>query len=226
MLLAIDTATRTAGVALHNADGVQALISWRSRENHTVELTPQISNIMKLAKVEKKDLGSIAVALGPGSFTGLRVGMSVAKGLAFALSIPLIGIPTLDAIAHAHLSQTMPIYSILAAGRGRYSMARYEYREGASARFGDYPLMNADNLVQIVAHETLGSDSKVLFCGEIDSTLEAAIQSSLQAKALVASPAQNACRVGLLAELAWDRFQRGKFDNVASLAPIYTATGG
>ncbi len=221
MLLAIDTATRNAGVALYNADGIQAEITWRSRDNHTVELTPQIVHLLELAKVGKKDLKAIGVALGPGSFTGLRVGMSVAKGLAFALSIPIIGIPTLDAIAYAHVSQPLPIYALLAAGRGRYSVARYTAKDGATLRVGDYALSNADGVVDFVAHETRGSAPKVLFCGEIDAALEMSIKNCLGASAFIASPAQNARRVGLLAELAWERFQRGESDDTASLAPIY-----
>ena len=119
MLLAIDTATRVASIALYNSEGVVAEMTWRSRENHTVELTAQIVRVMDLARVAKSDLKAIGIALGPGSFTGLRVGMSVAKGLAFGAQIPLLGIPTLDALAHAHAWQSLPIWAVLAAGRGR-----------------------------------------------------------------------------------------------------------
>lgn len=223
MLLAIDTATRNASVALYNADGVQAETTWRSRENHTVELTQQIVHVMELAKAEKKDLQVIGVALGPGSFTGLRVGMSVAKGFAFALKIPILGIPTLDAIAHAYVSQSLPVYAILAAGRGRYSVARYSVRDGAVVRVGDHALVNADGLVELVTRETRGSTSQALFCGEIDAAIAKKIKDCLGAKAIIASPAQNARRAGFLAELAWTRFQRGESDDVASLAPIYAA---
>ncbi|MCI0476781.1 MAG: tRNA (adenosine(37)-N6)-threonylcarbamoyltransferase complex dimerization subunit type 1 TsaB, partial [Anaerolineales bacterium] len=81
MLLAIDTATRTASIALYDAAGVHAETTWRSRENHTVELMAQVVRLFELAHATKEDVQAIGVALGPGSFTGLRVGMSVAKGL-------------------------------------------------------------------------------------------------------------------------------------------------
>jgi tRNA threonylcarbamoyladenosine biosynthesis protein TsaB len=221
MLLAVDTATRNAGVALYTADGIQAEITWRSRENHTVELTPQIVHLLELGKTAKKDLKAIGVALGPGSFTGLRVGMSVAKGLAFALSIPIMGIPTLDAIAYAQVSQPLPIFAVLAAGRGRYSVARYAAKDEAAVRVGDYALLNADGVVEYAARESHGSASNVLFCGEIDAALAISIKNCLGASALKAPLAQNMQRVGLLAELAWGRFQRGESDDTASLAPIY-----
>ncbi|MEW5720118.1 MAG: tRNA (adenosine(37)-N6)-threonylcarbamoyltransferase complex dimerization subunit type 1 TsaB, partial [Chloroflexota bacterium] len=132
MLLAIDTATRLASIALYTADGVQAEMTWRTRENHTVELMAQIVRLLNLSRVTKEDLRAIGVALGPGSFTGLRVGMSVAKGLAYARQIPLLGIPTLDAVAHAHAHQPLPIWAVLAAGRGRYSVAQYAVKRGAA----------------------------------------------------------------------------------------------
>src|SRR5574342_1070022 len=160
MLLAVDTATRNAGVALYNTEGIQAEITWRSRENHTVELTAQIAHLLELGKTAKKDLKAIGVALGPGSFTGLRVGMSVAKGVAFALSIPIIGIPTLDAIAYAHVSQPLPIYAVLVAGRGRYTVARYAAKDGFAVRVGDYALLNAGGGVEFVIRESRDSASK------------------------------------------------------------------
>ncbi len=221
MLLAIDTATRNASVALYDAEGVQAEITWRSRENHTVELTPQIVHVLDLAHVEKKDLQAIGVALGPGSFTGLRVGMSVAKGLAFGWKIPIFGIPTLDAIAHAHASQTLPIYAILAAGRGRYSVARYTAQDGVAVRVGDYALVDADALAGLVARDSI---SRVFFCGEINAALATHIEKCIGARAIIASPALNIRRAGFLAELAWARFKRGESDDASSLAPIYAPT--
>lgn len=220
MLLAIDTATRNAGVALYNAEGVQAEINWRSRENHTVELTPQIVHVMELAKAAKSDLQAIGVALGPGSFTGLRVGMSVAKGLAFALKIPILGVPTLDAIAHAHILQPLPIYAILTAGRGRYSVARYSVQNGAAVRVGEYSLVNADGLVELAIRD----NHRALFGGEIDAALATPIQKCVGALAIIAPPALSARRAGFIAELAWARFQRGESDDARSLAPIYAAT--
>lgn len=220
MLLAIDTATRNAGVALYSTEGIHAELSWRSRENHTVELMPQIVHVMELAKAEKKDLQAIGVALGPGSFTGLRVGMSVAKGLAFALKVPIIGIPTLDAIAHTHVSQTQPIYAILAAGRGRYSVARYAVQDGKAVRVGDCVLVNADGVTEFAAR----NNAKAIFCGEVNAVLASMIAKCLGANAIIASPALNTRRVGFLAELAWARFKRGEADDVESLAPIYAAT--
>lgn len=219
MLLAIDTATRNSGVALYNATGVPVEINWHTHENHTVELMPQILHALELAHVEKKDLVAIGVTLGPGSFTGLRVGMSVAKGLAFAGKIPILGIPTLDAIAAAYVFHTQSFYAILTAGRGRYSMAPYAVRDGRAERIGDYALVNAEGLIEQARGMEL---TPTLFCGEIDGALAEKISHTLGERALLSPPAMNARRAGFLAELAWARFERGETDNVESLAPMYT----
>ena len=218
MLLAIDTATKNSSVALYNENGVHVEISWRSHQNHTVELMPQIIHALQLGQIEKTDLVAIGVALGPGSFSGLRVGMSVAKGLAFAGNIPILGVPTLDAIAAAHSFNPQPLYVIVMAGRGRYSVAPYHARAGRAERVGGYALVTADGLIE----RALGMDaSRLLFCGEIDAALAQKIAQELGERALIASPALNARRAGFLAELAWVRFQRGESDDVEALAPLY-----
>ena len=84
MILAIDTATRWAGLALHDGTAVIAEHGWRCLNNHTIEMTPAIDDMLKQAGVEPADLSGIAVAIGPGSYTGLRVGLALAKGLALA----------------------------------------------------------------------------------------------------------------------------------------------
>jgi tRNA threonylcarbamoyladenosine biosynthesis protein TsaB len=222
MLLAIDTATRTASLALYSSEGVLAETTWRSRENHTIELTPQIVRLLELAGAEKNQLTAIAVGLGPGSFTGLRVGISVAKGLAFGLRIPLIGVPTLDAIAHAHLWQALPMWVVLSAGRGRHSVARYAARRGIAKRVGDYALVDNTGLAELVCH--VGDTDKAVrafFCGDVDAGLAHSLYEKLGAGAVFASPALNTRRAAFLAELAWERHQRGESDDTSSLTPMY-----
>ncbi|NLX43424.1 MAG: tRNA (adenosine(37)-N6)-threonylcarbamoyltransferase complex dimerization subunit type 1 TsaB, partial [Chloroflexi bacterium] len=101
MILAIDTATRTASIALYDASGILAEETWHSQNRHSVELMPAIQRLAERQGVKLGDLSAVAVALGPGSFTGLRIGLSAAKGLCLALDIPLIGIPTLMIAAYA-----------------------------------------------------------------------------------------------------------------------------
>jgi tRNA threonylcarbamoyladenosine biosynthesis protein TsaB len=218
MLLAIDTATRAASIALYDETGVLAELTWRSRENHTVELMAQIVRLLDLAHAQKSDLRAIGVASGPGSFTGLRVGMSVAKGLAYGCAIPIFGVPTLDAVALPHAFQPAPIWAILAAGRGRFSVAKYVPQRGAISRVSDYALVNIDGLGELAARAT---DASMLFGGDVDEAMTNRLKEEFGARAVIASPAMNVRRAGFIAELAWARFCRGESDDVATLAPMY-----
>jgi tRNA threonylcarbamoyladenosine biosynthesis protein TsaB len=218
MLLAIDTATRATSIALYRAEGIVAELTWQSRHHHTVETMTQIARLLELSRVAKNDLRAIGVALGPGSFTGLRVGMSIAKGLAFGQHIPLIGIPTLDALACAHARSALPIWAMLEAGRGRYHIARYTASSGAIARVSDYALTDAPGIVALAERAEI---AHALFCGDVRGELAQLIAARLGDRAEIASPATNARRAGFLAELAWARFERGDFDDTAALAPLY-----
>ncbi|MCI0478879.1 MAG: tRNA (adenosine(37)-N6)-threonylcarbamoyltransferase complex dimerization subunit type 1 TsaB, partial [Anaerolineales bacterium] len=196
---------------------------WRSRENHTVELMAQVVRLLELGHATKEDLQAIGVALGPGSFTGLRVGMSVAKGLAYARQIPLLAIPTLDVVAYAHAHQSLPIWAVLAAGRGRYSIAQDAAKRGAVKRVSDYALVDMAGLLDL-ATRVLDGESKTaraFFCGDLDAALARALTEQCGSRAVLASPALNARRAAFLAELAWARFQRGESDDPRSLAPMY-----
>ncbi len=109
LLLAIDTATRTASLALHDGARVRVELSWESQDHHTVELTPRIAGMLAQLEVTVNDLTGIAVALGPGSFTGVRVGIAAAKGLAISRRLKLVGVPTLDILAQAMQDTQMPV---------------------------------------------------------------------------------------------------------------------
>jgi len=223
MLLAIDTATRLASIALYDALGVHAEMTWRSHENHTVELMTQILRLFELVRASKEDLQAVGVALGPGSFTGLRVGMSIAKGLAYARGIPIVAIPTHDIIAQAHAHQSLPIWTVLAVGRGRYSVARYVATRGTIQRASAYALVDAAGLITHVksALEAESKTTRALFCGDVDHTLARALSEQWGARAVIGSPALNARRAAFLAELAWARYQRGETDDPQALAPVY-----
>ncbi len=214
MLLAIDTATRTSSLALYDGERVLAEETWRSANGHTVELVPGLVRMLERQKVLPSQLRGIAVALGPGSFTGLRIGLGVAKGLALTLAVPLIGIPTLDALAYAQARKRGPVCAVLQAGRERVSVAFYRRRRGQWQRQGDYRLTTLDELCASIETQTF-------FCGEIDAQAAELLGERLGAKAVVASPAFSLRRAGYLAELGWQRLERGEVDNPATLAPIY-----
>src|SRR3989304_4570159 len=94
MELLIDTSTRRAGVGISEEGLVRVELAWRSERNHTVELAPTVVHALKLAGAKPGDLSAVLVALGPGTFSGVRVGLAFAKGMALALHTPILGLST------------------------------------------------------------------------------------------------------------------------------------
>ena len=121
MLLAIDTATRIMSLALHDGDTLLAEQSWNTRNRHTVELAPAVLNMLNSLEMSVADLAGLGVSIGPGSYTGLRIGVAFAKGLAAAHRLPLVGVTTLDTLAAAqpHHQSGMGLIAVVQAGRGR-----------------------------------------------------------------------------------------------------------
>lgn len=212
-LLALDTSTRTVGLALY--DGTQVLHEnvWTSRVYHTVQLAPAIDEALKKSSLSADDLGALAIATGPGSFTGLRIGMALAKGFALARHLPLIGVATLDALAEAQPIQEIPLVAVLRAGRGRLAIGWYQAVRGSWKPVSDIELLTTNELAEHIKSPTL-------VCGELSSEDRFLLSDQCQ-ESILASPARSLRRPGFLAEIAWRRWQRGQADDPASLAPIY-----
>jgi tRNA threonylcarbamoyladenosine biosynthesis protein TsaB len=212
-LLALDTSTRTVGLALY--DGVQILseATWTSQDYHTVELAPAVWDALQKTGLEIDRLGAIGVATGPGSFTGLRVGLALAKGLALARHLSLVGIPTLDILATAQPSTRPDLAAVLRAGRGRLAVGWYKMVGQAWQTAGRVEVLTPDDLAQKIQAPTL-------VCGEL-SEEERELLKRCQPNVLLASPAHCLRRPSFLAELAWKRWKAGQTDEPATLAPIY-----
>lgn len=212
MILAIDTSTALTGVACYQPTGVLAEAVWQSGRNHTAQLLPQITLLLQHVGRTPADLTAIAVALGPGSWSGLRVGMSVAKGLAFAGGLALIGINTLDVLAVQQLV-SLPVYPLIRLGRERFATALF-LAGTQLQRHGDYRNVTLSELCAEV-------DGRALFCGDLDAEARSLLQRGLGEQATFATPAANLRRPAYLAELAWQRLEQGQQDDIARLEPIY-----
>lgn len=211
MLLAIDTATTVTGLALHDASGTRAEAAWESGRNHTAQLLPQLDMLLRHVGAGRGDLKALAVALGPGSWSGLRVGLSTAKGMALAAGLPLLGVGTLDALALQHARPGTPLYPLIRLGRDRYATARFG--DGAERAEPDRNVTLAEICAEV--------SQRVLFCGDLDEPTREALRRGLGERALMPSPAANLRRPAFLAELAWRRLAAGERDDLVTLEPIY-----
>jgi tRNA threonylcarbamoyladenosine biosynthesis protein TsaB len=218
MLLAIDTATHNISLALLADREIVAESTWRAPENHTVELAPAVDEMLRRVAAAPADLQAVAVTLGPGSFTGLRIGLGFAKGLTLASEgkIVLVGISTLDVVAASqpHPDGVDRLCSVVQAGRGRVSAGFYTWQRDHWASTGETPF--------IATWEALAErlNGPVLVGGEID---RAGLEqfAGLGDQVIPASAAQSVRRSGFLAQLAQERLAAGQIDDPATLAPVY-----
>jgi tRNA threonylcarbamoyladenosine biosynthesis protein TsaB len=213
MLLAVDTSTAQIGLALYDGTQVLGELSWTSHQHHTSELAPALAGLLAHAAATIDQVSALGVAIGPGSFTALRVGLAFVKGLALARRLPLIGIPTLDILAAAQPLSRMSMIAVVQAGReklgtGAYKAARTGWQAQGPARVDTVKSL-ADSI-----------KSPTLVCGELTAEQRQRLGRK-RANVILATPAQSVRRPAVLAELAWQRCQAGKLDDPATLAPIY-----
>ena len=209
VILAIDTSSATASVAVYH-EQVLAEAVWHSGRRHSAQLLPAIDTVLRLSNVERTALQTIAVAIGPGSYAGLRVGVSTAMGLGMALEIGIMQVPTLDIIAWSQSAagaEGKPQRSIRAAidvGRGHYATARFR-RVGAH--------LEHESKVQSVGLGELLEVSAVehsLLVVDLDPQTREHVERQYGARVELALPAGSARRAGFLAELASLKLRRGE----------------
>ena len=210
-LLAIDSSTEHTGLALYDGDAFSEL-SWNAGRNQTSTLSVEIMHLLELANVELGDLGAIAVAIGPGSFNGLRVGLSVAKGLCYGLKIPICGIGTLDITAYPHAASRSPIRAFVRAGRGRAVYADYRHRNGRWVRTTDLQNEQVDSIASQLTERTI-------IVGEMPAELASRMEA--ESFAVVPSPALRTRRPSYLAEIGFRRWSADDIDSLESLEPVY-----
>ena len=216
MILAIDTSTAHLGLAVYNGTEVLAENSWTSPNRHTTTLAPAVDAMLETLEIERKQLKALAVALGPGSFTSLRVGLSFAKGMALGLGIPVIGIPTLDILAAQQPVEKLPLCAFLQAGRGKLATQFYTVKRGAWTAEGEIEVHTIESLCEKVKEPTL-------LTGEFTAELRAGFRKGNK-DLKMSAPSMSLRRAGFLAEAGWKKFEKGGYPETDSLSPIYLHT--
>ena len=220
MLLAIDTSTAQVGLALYDGTQILSEMTWTTRQHHTTELAPALSGLLNRCGVSMDVVSALGVAVGPGSFTSLRVGLSLVKGIALARHIPVIGIPTLDIIATAqpigkHASRLM---TVIQAGRKRIAFSVYKNSKNEWQAQGEVRSGTIDELADEI-------ESPTYVAGELSSEDRSRLARK-RVNVLLASPVYCVRRPSILAELAWARWQKNDVDDAATLAPVYLHVAG
>jgi len=228
ILLAVDTSTRSTGIAIYDGNQVLSERIWWSNNYHTVELAPAVNEIVISCCGNFNNLAALGIALGPGSFTGLRIGMAFVKGLALVYRLPVIGISSLDALVAAQnpyitenddtQPKQTPMAAVLRAGRGRLAVGWYHLQTDEDGE----QIWQSDQTLETLTAPELSKRILVptIICGELTEEERRQVGRKWK-KAILASPAASVRRPSFLAELAWKRWQKGDIDDPESLAPIY-----
>ncbi len=216
MLLALDTSTERLGLALFDGHQVWSEVVWQVGRHHTRTLVPWMYRLLESQGVTPDQVRVIGVATGPGSFTGLRAGMAVAKALALALGVQLVGVFSLDVAAASVPPQSpLPLMAVLPMGRGRLAVGRYHYRGGQWHADGPPLLMTPQELVDALQEPTL-------VAGEMSTEIRQELAQSPLVR--LAPPPWCVRRPAWLAQLAWERWQKGLVDDPVTLNPYYLSS--
>jgi tRNA threonylcarbamoyladenosine biosynthesis protein TsaB len=216
MIIAIDTSTNMAGLAVIRDGSVVAEMTWYCGQNHTTQLLPVLHFMLQQEGLELSQAAGIVVARGPGSYNGLRVGLGTAKGLAFSLKIPVVGISTMETEAYqaSAVGCGFPVCALLNAGRGEVAAAIYQMKGNSWQQVKPEHLTTVSALCAAISGTTV-------FCGDYLPKVASAIEQSLGNKAVLVSPAGIPRRAAYLAELGQKRLQVKDFDDPATLQPLY-----
>ncbi len=235
LLLALDTSTRQASVALCDEERLCGEYTWQVGNNHSVELLERVQRLFAEGGLALSALDGLAVAIGPGSFNGVRVAVATAKTLAFALRKPLVGVSTLEVAAAQYQQWPGPVCAVQEAGRSELYAACYTFegRESAGVvtycprQLGDYQLLAPPDLVeyartQITPQLEMGGDALAyLFCGEISPASRQALLAHMPEQAFFGQTLQAVRRASVLASLAQQRLAEQRVDDPLLLEPLY-----
>ena len=212
LVLAIDTATKIGSVALYDdKTGVIGEINLYVKVNHSNVIMDAVDSLFKLSGLTIKDVDRIAVTIGPGSFTGIRIGTAIAKGLAYSLKKPIVGVNELDVLAHMGENREDIIVPLIDARKERVYFSKYRYIDNILLREEEYK----DGELRDVLEDLKGK--KVTFIGDGATVNEKLINEILEKDYNIYSKANSIPRAGVAAQISLHLPE----DNLYTLEPLY-----
>jgi tRNA threonylcarbamoyladenosine biosynthesis protein TsaB len=213
-LLAVDTSTRACSVAVVDQDRLACEITTGPTGTHSTHLMSLIRMALTVAEMELQGLDGLAVCVGPGSFTGLRIGVSTVKGLAFATAKPVAGVSSLESLAQPCLPWPHLICAMLDARQDEVYAARYRARDGCLEREGREAVLSLEDALN-------GIHEACLFVGDGARRYRGPIGSKLGPQALFPAPSQDIIRASTVAALAQRQFAGKEIEDLDHLVPRY-----
>lgn len=214
-ILAFDTSGLTGSVSLNDNESILAEWSLSSQETQSRRLLPTVNYILTNTGISLEDIDAFAVTVGPGSFTGIRIGLATVKGLAMATGRPVLGISTLDAIAANFAFTSLPVFPVIDARKKQIFTARYQ-PDGRG------------NLIKVTPESVLFPEEfvskikePVILAGDAVPVYQEFFQEHLEARAIFSPSHLAYVRASTVGYLAAKRFLSGERDDAASIVPIY-----
>ena len=206
-VLAVETSTLAGGVAVLDDDRLLGEYLLDVRVTHSERLMVAVDRVLTDARISVADLDGIAVAIGPGSFTGLRIGLGTVKGLAFGRSMPIAGVPTLDAMAAGAPFAELPVVPVVEARRNEVYASRYRWDGARMQREWDYLAVTPAELAARL-------DEPVILVGDGAMSIASPFGRLMPVGRRLPSPA-------VVGQLGLERLARGETTALADLVPFY-----
>lgn len=213
-ILALDTTGDGCSVAVTENRGLVAEINFNKKETHSRHLMGIIDDVLKMASLTVRDMDGFAVSRGPGSFTGLRIGLSTIKGLAFVTDKPLVGVSSLEALAMGVTCPDLPICALIDARKNEVYMACYRVERGRLVTEIPAVAVGADALCETIRTRTVFVGTGLGVFGET-------IKEKLGDLAVFMPPSFHSIRASHVAELSFERFDSATTDSTELLTPHY-----
>ncbi len=217
-ILGIDSSGMVASVALVSDDIMVAEYSVNYKKTHSQTLLPMLDEIVKMAEVDLNEIDGIAVAAGPGSFTGLRIGSATVKGLGLALDKPVISVPTCHALAYnLCMSSGKIVCPIMDARRNQVYTGLYRFEDGNMQVVKNQDAMDIEALI----YELNQINNPIVFLGDGVPVYKKTIEEKLTCKYSFAPAHLNRQRAGSVATLGGRYFAQGVYEDAAEHKPVY-----
>jgi len=213
-ILAADTASGSCSVAVTSDNIIMAEITICCSRNHSRHLMDMINSALNLSGITIKEVDGFAVTQGPGSFTGLRIGISTVKGLALASGKPFAGVSNLKVLASRFLYSPYLICAMTDARKSEVYCAKYRFEKGSLIEKADEQVLCPEKAVSDI-------DEQCIFAGNGAEVYKDLISDILGQKAFFAPAHTNIVRASDIAMTALPRFKNGDYDNVAAFVPSY-----
>jgi len=216
-ILALDSSGNVASAAILEDQNLLAEYTVNYKKTHSQTLLPMVDEIVRMTEADLKDIDAIAVANGPGSFTGLRIGSATAKGLGLALGRPVVEVPTIAALACNLFGTPGLVCPIMDARRNQVYTGIYRFSEGRLVTVEDQMALGIDELLEKL--NELGEP--VIFLGDGVPVHEEAIRKGLTIPPVFAPAHLSRQRAGAVAYLGQQYYIEGKYVDAAESTPVY-----